>query len=202
MRASFATLSIVLLLAGTAVDRPAAAETLRVAGTGGALGMLQRIVAEYAAVSGVQLELVPSLGSKGAIRATADGVIDISVSARPLDTDEAARGLTAIPFARTAFVLVTSNRNPNSLNSIELAAILKATNPKWADGSIVRAVVGLSSSLGIISTAEGVETKEQLASLTSEGCNEFQGFLYSKPQPAGEIQQLLSAQVRPAAAVA
>ncbi len=68
--------------------------------------------------------------------------------------------------------------------------------------AIVRAVVGLSSSLGITSTAEGVETKEQLASLTSEGCNEFQGFLYSKPRPAGEIQQLLSAQVQPAEAVA
>ena len=48
--------------------------------------------------------------------------------------------------------------------------------------AIVRAVVGLSSSLGIKTTAEGVETKEQLASLTSEGCNEFQGFLFSQPR--------------------
>src|SRR5476649_367747 len=48
--------------------------------------------------------------------------------------------------------------------------------------AIVRAVVGLSSSLGITTTAEGVETKEQLASVTAEGCNEFQGFLYSRPQ--------------------
>jgi EAL domain-containing protein (putative c-di-GMP-specific phosphodiesterase class I) len=40
----------------------------------------------------------------------------------------------------------------------------------------VRAVVGLSSSLGITTTAEGVETKEELASVKAEGCNEFQGF--------------------------
>ena len=57
--------------------------------------------------------------------------------------------------------------------------------------AIVRAVVGLSSSLGITTTAEGVETKEQLASLTSEGCNEFQGFLFSKPKTAADIQQML-----------
>ena len=57
--------------------------------------------------------------------------------------------------------------------------------------AIVRAVVGLSSSLGITTTAEGVETKEQLASLTSEGCNEFQGFLYSPPRPAADVQRML-----------
>ena len=56
--------------------------------------------------------------------------------------------------------------------------------------AIVRAVVGLSSSLGITTTAEGVETKEQLARLTSEGCNEVQGFLFSPPRPAAELQRL------------
>ncbi len=60
--------------------------------------------------------------------------------------------------------------------------------------AIVRAVVGLSTSLGITSTAEGVETKEQLASLTSEGCNEFQGFLFSRPQPAADVERLLCEQ--------
>ena len=68
--------------------------------------------------------------------------------------------------------------------------------------AIVRAVVGLSSSLGIKTTAEGVETKEQLASLTSEGCNEFQGFLFSQPRPAAEVERLLAEGAAPAAAVA
>ncbi|HEY5167481.1 MAG TPA: EAL domain-containing protein [Pseudolabrys sp.] len=57
--------------------------------------------------------------------------------------------------------------------------------------AIVRAVVGLSSSMGITTTAEGVETEEQLASLTSEGCDEFQGFLFSHARPAAEIQRML-----------
>jgi diguanylate cyclase (GGDEF)-like protein len=56
--------------------------------------------------------------------------------------------------------------------------------------AIVRAVVGLSSSLGITTTAEGVETKEQLASLTAEGCNEFQGFLFSRPKSAADVARL------------
>lgn len=68
--------------------------------------------------------------------------------------------------------------------------------------AIVRAVVGLSSSLGIKTTAEGVETKEQLASLTSEGCNEFQGFLFSRPQPASDVERLLNEQAPRTEAVA
>ncbi|MCK9908970.1 EAL domain-containing protein [Microbacteriaceae bacterium K1510] len=68
--------------------------------------------------------------------------------------------------------------------------------------AIVRAVVGLSSSLGITTTAEGVETKDQLASLASEGCNEFQGFLFSRPKPAAEIERLLQSQAPEADIVA
>jgi len=62
--------------------------------------------------------------------------------------------------------------------------------------AIVRAVVGLSSSLGITTTAEGVETHEQLASVTSEGCTEFQGFLFSKPKTAEDVLKVLSEQAR------
>jgi diguanylate cyclase (GGDEF)-like protein len=58
--------------------------------------------------------------------------------------------------------------------------------------AIIRAVVGLSSSMGITTTAEGVETKEQLARLTTEGCDEVQGFLFSPPRPAAELQRLFS----------
>ena len=58
--------------------------------------------------------------------------------------------------------------------------------------AIIRAVVGLSSSMGITTTAEGVETKEQLARLTSEGCNEVQGFLFSPPRSAADLQRLFN----------
>jgi diguanylate cyclase (GGDEF)-like protein/PAS domain S-box-containing protein len=58
--------------------------------------------------------------------------------------------------------------------------------------AIVRAVTGLGKSLGICTTAEGVETREQLALLRSEGCNEVQGFLFSPPRPAAEVEKMLS----------
>jgi len=39
---------------------------------------------------------------------------------------------------------------------------------------------------------EGVETNDQLALLRSEGCNEAQGYLFSPPRPAAEIESMLS----------
>ncbi|WP_444462414.1 putative bifunctional diguanylate cyclase/phosphodiesterase [Rhodobacter capsulatus] len=57
--------------------------------------------------------------------------------------------------------------------------------------AIVRAVTGMCLSLGMVSTAEGVETEAQLAALDREGCAEVQGFLFSKPVPAREIPALL-----------
>jgi diguanylate cyclase (GGDEF)-like protein len=57
--------------------------------------------------------------------------------------------------------------------------------------AIVRAVTGLGTSLGISTTAEGVETEAQLAKLRAEGCTEVQGYLFSKPVPASEIGSLL-----------
>jgi EAL domain-containing protein (putative c-di-GMP-specific phosphodiesterase class I) len=56
--------------------------------------------------------------------------------------------------------------------------------------NIVRAVAALASGMGMTATAEGVETRAQLDSITSEGCTEMQGFLFSKPLPAREIERL------------
>jgi diguanylate cyclase (GGDEF)-like protein/PAS domain S-box-containing protein len=58
--------------------------------------------------------------------------------------------------------------------------------------AIVRAVTGLGKSLGISIVAEGVETSEQLGLLRTEGCNEVQGFLFSRPRPAQEVEAMLS----------
>jgi EAL domain-containing protein (putative c-di-GMP-specific phosphodiesterase class I) len=58
--------------------------------------------------------------------------------------------------------------------------------------NIVRAVAAMAKGLGMHTTAEGVETQEQLETVKLEGCTEVQGFLLSRPLPAGEIQQLLS----------
>jgi diguanylate cyclase (GGDEF)-like protein/PAS domain S-box-containing protein len=57
--------------------------------------------------------------------------------------------------------------------------------------AIVRAVVGLGHSLGIITTAEGVENVSQLDFLHAEGCDQVQGYLLGRPQPAADLDAAL-----------
>jgi diguanylate cyclase (GGDEF)-like protein len=53
--------------------------------------------------------------------------------------------------------------------------------------AIIKAAVGLGANLGICTTAEGVESVEQLEYLLGEGCTEVQGFLFSTPQPRDDL---------------
>ncbi len=63
--------------------------------------------------------------------------------------------------------------------------------------NIVRAVTAMANGMGVSTTAEGVETREQLEIVRSEGCTEVQGFLFSPPVPAKEIEALLRSKRRP-----
>ena len=56
--------------------------------------------------------------------------------------------------------------------------------------AIVRSVVNLANSLGMTTTAEGVERADQLELLRGEGCQEVQGYLYSKALPQGQLTDL------------
>ncbi len=57
--------------------------------------------------------------------------------------------------------------------------------------AISRAVAGLGGALGITTTAEGIETQEQLVALRNNGYNEGQGYLFSKPVTAADIPGLI-----------
>jgi EAL domain-containing protein (putative c-di-GMP-specific phosphodiesterase class I) len=53
-------------------------------------------------------------------------------------------------------------------------------------------VVAIGASLGINTTAEGVETPEQFECLRIKGCTEVQGYLFSPPRPAAEPRKLVA----------
>jgi diguanylate cyclase (GGDEF)-like protein/PAS domain S-box-containing protein len=63
--------------------------------------------------------------------------------------------------------------------------------------AIVSAIINLTKALGIFAVAEGVETEEQASRLQEMGCNEAQGYLFSRPMPAYEITKLLAAMPAP-----
>jgi EAL domain-containing protein (putative c-di-GMP-specific phosphodiesterase class I) len=50
-----------------------------------------------------------------------------------------------------------------------------------SDGAVVKAIVELANSFGMETTAEGIETSEELAMMTSLGCTELQGYLLGRP---------------------
>jgi EAL domain-containing protein (putative c-di-GMP-specific phosphodiesterase class I) len=64
--------------------------------------------------------------------------------------------------------------------------------------NIVRAVAALAKGVGMATTAEGVETREQLDAVMAEGCTEAQGFFFSRAVPSSEIRQLFLAERRKA----
>lgn len=67
--------------------------------------------------------------------------------------------------------------------------------------AIVRALPGLGPGLGVQVTAEGIENLEQKNAPLGQGCNQGQGFLFSRALPAEEIQALLKAQTAGALAM-
>jgi diguanylate cyclase (GGDEF)-like protein len=57
--------------------------------------------------------------------------------------------------------------------------------------TIVGAIAGLGVSFGMTTTAEGVETEDQMQCLIGKGCTEVQGYLYSRPVPAHEVLAMI-----------
>ncbi|UCF37420.1 MAG: EAL domain-containing protein [Acidobacteriota bacterium] len=71
-------------------------------------------------------------------------------------------------------------------------SFLKELEQGREDRAIVKAVVAVSKSLGLRVVAEGVETREQLDFLRSLGCDEAQGFLFSRPLPRDSFAAYMS----------
>jgi diguanylate cyclase (GGDEF)-like protein/PAS domain S-box-containing protein len=73
-------------------------------------------------------------------------------------------------------------------------SFIKDISDKGDCAAIVKAVAGLGKGLGIATTAEGVETIEQLHKVRLEGCTEVQGYYFSAPQPADALREFFERQ--------
>jgi len=70
-----------------------------------------------------------------------------------------------------------------------------------SDAAIARSVITLGHSLGLTVIAEGVETEAHLRLLGEYGCDEFQGYLFSRPKPAAEVRAMLDVPQAPKAPI-
>jgi diguanylate cyclase (GGDEF)-like protein/PAS domain S-box-containing protein len=82
-------------------------------------------------------------------------------------------------------------RYPLSRIKIDQSFVRKIPENKQ-DAAIVRSIIVMSHNLGLEVVAEGVETPEQAAFLQEEGCDQVQGFLFSRPLPNGAFAELLT----------
>src|SRR5688572_2528393 len=102
---------VVLIFLGLA--SPASADALRAGGVGAATKLLSLLGAGFAEEgSATQIEVIPSLGSSGGLRALSEGALDIAVSGRPLNAEELKQGMRVVATIRTPFVLVTAHPKP------------------------------------------------------------------------------------------
>ena len=134
--------AIILCLPALILPLQAAAETLTIGGTGAALGtmhLLGRAAAE--ADPSLVVDVLPSIGSTGGIRALRDGVIDIAVTSRPMTGDERAFGLQEFHMADTPLAFITSQAGPLDVAADAVTGIYAAPAATWPDGTPIRIIL-------------------------------------------------------------
>ena len=81
---------------------------------------------------------------------------------------------------------------PFDVLKIDKSFIDLATSEK-ANSKLINAIISMGKSLGLEVLAEGVETSAQQKHLIANSCDTVQGYLFSKPLPAKDIDAMLSA---------
>lgn len=125
-------------------DRPKRTTTqLRVGGTGAAKVALQRLTSDWQREQGVELQVMPELGSTGGIAALLAGGIDVAMSNRPpRASDGAIQGLRVLEYARTPFALAVHHRlGVQELSLGEVAALFAEGAARFPNGARARPVL-------------------------------------------------------------
>lgn len=120
----------------------AAADTLRVGGTGAGLAAMRLIGDEVARVHpDIRTEILPSLGTQGGLRALGENAIQVAIALRALSPAERDSGLREAACAKTAFILATSLPQPQSLTRAQLPSLYENPAPVWSDGTPLRIIL-------------------------------------------------------------
>lgn len=140
-------LRILLLIVVTAaggLPQPVFAEdTVKIGGDGSALGSMKVLSEAFGKYHpAVTVQVLPSLGSPGGVKAVLDGPIDIGLCGRPLTEEERKRGAIAIEYAKTPFIFATNkDTRASNLSTNDLVEIYRGERPTWPDGTRIRLVL-------------------------------------------------------------
>lgn len=121
----------------------AIAETVRIGGTGAALGTMQLIGDAFQKAHPEHtIKILPSLGTSGGLKALQGGALDLAVSARDVNAEEKAAGLSAYKYGTTAFIFVSQAKTPvQPLTTESIAALYSGKQASWSNGTPVRLVL-------------------------------------------------------------
>jgi phosphate transport system substrate-binding protein len=120
-----------------------AGDVLKIGGTGGAVGTIKRLVTVYAkSHPHIRFEIMPSLGSGGAVKAVSKGALDIGLISRPLKESETRLNLQVREYAETPLVFATNTACPlTNITTEELIGVYRGETRRWPCGSRVRLVL-------------------------------------------------------------
>ena len=120
----------------------AAGDIVRSGGTGSGLAMMRAIGEHYSAAHpDTTVEVLPSLGSTGGIKAVAAKAIDIAIVANHVSREQAAQGLQEGTCLRTGLIFATSRPKPTDMTAAQLPKIFADANPTWPDGQALKVIL-------------------------------------------------------------
>lgn len=129
----------------------------------------------------LELEITEGAVMKSVDKAVAT-LVDLAAMGVRLSLDDFGTGYSSLNYLK---------RFPLSALKID-QSFVRDLNRDPNDAAIVQTIIAMGHTLDLQVVAEGVETAEQLAFLSGSGCDEFQGYLFSRPLPAAQFGELLT----------